>query len=124
MPRKRVPKSNKGLRDFMRDVVPVWNKQCVRCTTVYSKFHRLCPECEYGDWLLEGEVESTEPSDTHPFNKQREHYKPRLETIRSVCRMIQKDWVKDGDVRATQGPMRWTPPGSQMKQRDADHDQF
>ena len=114
-------KSTAGLREFMRDVVPVWNKQCVRCTTVYSKFHRICPECEYGDWLLEGEVDDTSP---HPFNQQREHYKPRPETIRSVCRMIQKDWVKNGDARAVQGVVGWKPPGSRIKQRDEDHDRF
>ena len=121
MARKR-DKSTQGLRDFMRDVAPVWNKQCTRCGVVYSKFHRLCPDCSYGEWLLEGEVDDTEA----PPRKsgQKPHYRPREETIRNECLKIQEQWKKDGDVRATLGPVRWKPPGSSLKQRDDDHDRF
>ena len=119
---KKRNRSSKGLREFMRDVGPVWNKQCVRCGTVYSKFHRLCTECEYGEWLLEGEVEDTEPSGKK--SGQKPHYRPREETIRSECVKIQEKWKRDGDVRATMGPVAWVPPGSRLKQRDDGYDQF
>ena len=120
MANRKKNSSTKGLREFMRDVAPVWRKQCVRCTTVYSKFHKLCPECEYGEWLLEGEVDDTglQPGG----RKQRPQYKPRPDTIKSECRKIQAGWERDGDLRATQGPVDWSVPRSVIKDTNIDLD--
>jgi len=120
MARKRN-QSSEGTRSFIRDNVPVWNKQCVRCATVYTKFHRLCPECKYGEWRLEGEVEDLGEA---PRRVQKPHYRPREDTIRSECLKIQEQWKKNGDVRATQGPVAWKPPGSRIQHIDEDHDRF
>ena len=101
----------------MRDYVPVWNKQCVRCATVFSKFHRLCPECSYGEWLLEGEVVDVELA---RGRKQAGRYRPREETIAKVKSEIQADWEKKKDVRATQGRVPWDPPTSRIQDRGDD----
>jgi len=115
--------SSDATREFIRDHVPVWNKQCVRCSTVYNKFHRLCPECQYGEWLLEGEVVDVEESRLRG-RKQKGRYRPREETIEKVKAEIQQGWIRDKDPRASQGPIQWEPPGSRIKQRDDDHDRF
>jgi len=113
---RRKNRSTDELREFIKSVVPVWNKQCVRCATVYAKFFKVCPECEFTEWLLEGEVDDVEAPRPKPSGKnQKPQYKPRPETIDNMRRKIQGEWVANGDPRAALGIDDWEVPRTVVK---------
>ena len=114
MLRKRKTKpSTPELRAFMRDNVPVWNKQCLRCAGVYNKLIRLCPECGYGGGALEGEVLDMGKD---RYKDRPANYVPTLEEIEEGKKAIQAEWVANGDPRAEKGPVAWMPPRSIAKE--------
>jgi predicted nucleic acid-binding Zn-ribbon protein len=118
MPRKRKPKpSTEAQREYMAEHCTSFNKQCVRCATIYIKFHIDCPECGYHEWMLEGEVvDAEEAAERARRRGAKDKYRPSESEVRRMRTVIQREWERSKDVRSRQGPTPWEVRRSEFKE--------